>query len=286
MDKLLGKESAKGSSTRPGLATPSVFRAGNHVVEAFTQLRQPEHSNYESADVGCDDQLKLPARTTTMTSPEAKRAPSRRRPAEQDDFRRRPSEGSDSEAKSDSEDMPQMSLFGRLWTLLDRMITEQTVAYMGVSSVDDFKLAEEARRLENDDDTRYKEITRREILSERILLAAAELRLRLKFQASIEYEIVELIKTLRLSESMVVLDSREDMALALVFIKSLLPKIPSLEISFTSTSTSSEVTESPSQQTAPTAAYRAAVTSCALSVEAVDILVDMVHGGRWLNRHI
>ncbi|RUS17415.1 hypothetical protein BC937DRAFT_88856, partial [Endogone sp. FLAS-F59071] len=126
---------------------------------------------------------------------------------------------------------PQMSFFGRVWTLLDRMVTPHTRLFLRELEGSDRGYEGTARAEREDGREREEEeegmATRRNIFSEKILEAYVILRPQLLLTTYIESDLLRLIGTLRLADqSAVVLDPAENWALCLVFVRALAECIP------------------------------------------------------------
>ncbi|KAI8378697.1 Rtr1/RPAP2 family-domain-containing protein [Choanephora cucurbitarum] len=116
---------------------------------------------------------------------------------------------------------PELSLFGTIWTMLDHMTTKATRTYL-------YELQQNKQRIDIPtllkDNNLVDEATylRGQILSERILDTYGTLRAQLDIKENLEDDIVNVIKTFRLSDaSMVALNAAQCYMFSLVLTKSL-----------------------------------------------------------------
>jgi len=118
--------------------------------------------------------------------------------------------------------VPNLSLFGKIWTNISRMITNETRLYLN-DKIDEDKLNE---LLLVDDDIMN---TRKDILITNIMKSYSSIKLEHKIVTSIEDELILLIKSFIVNESMVVLSSVEYWVLTVVFLKALTKRNKTLE---------------------------------------------------------
>ncbi|CAG8694724.1 339_t:CDS:2 [Cetraspora pellucida] len=116
----------------------------------------------------------------------------------------------------------QMSLFGKIWTALDRMTTPRTRKhFQGVNSL----------TLNNDDSSPLCDdvmIMRLQIFTEKIMQCFNLLKKQLHITANIESELIELTSTFTFDNSSVMLTDLENHILCMVFIYTLSIDIPEL----------------------------------------------------------
>ncbi|CAG8751000.1 9084_t:CDS:2, partial [Racocetra persica] len=116
----------------------------------------------------------------------------------------------------------QMSLFGKIWTALDRMTTPRTRRhFQGVNSL----------TLNNDDSSSLCDdvmIMRLQIFTEKIMQCFNLLKKQLHITANIESELIELTSTFTFDNSSVMLTDLENHILCMVFIYALSIDIPEL----------------------------------------------------------
>ncbi|KAI8378336.1 Rtr1/RPAP2 family-domain-containing protein [Blakeslea trispora] len=122
--------------------------------------------------------------------------------------------------KKKKSNKPELSLFGTIWTMLDYMTTKATRIYL-------YELEQNKQRLDPSTllkDSRVDEASylRGQILSERVLDTYSTLRAQLDIKENLEDDIVNVIKTFRLSDaSMVALNAAQCYMFSLVLTKSL-----------------------------------------------------------------
>ncbi|KAG2202125.1 hypothetical protein INT47_008097 [Mucor saturninus] len=117
--------------------------------------------------------------------------------------------------------VPELSLFGTIWTILDHMTTKATRVYLHELHTNHRRVDIATLLQENDltDDSAY---LRGHIFSERILDTYGIVRTQLNIRENMEDDIVNVIKTFRLSDaSMVALNPAQCYMMTLVLIKSL-----------------------------------------------------------------
>ncbi|KAI8096607.1 Rtr1/RPAP2 family-domain-containing protein [Halteromyces radiatus] len=115
---------------------------------------------------------------------------------------------------------PEMSLFGKIWTMLDRMTTKSTRLFLttlaeGSNSSSSVQLLEE-------DGLDHDNMLRGHIFSEKILETYGLIRTQLGILGELEMDLVNLIRTFRFTDAtMVVLDSTQTYMMTLVLFKTL-----------------------------------------------------------------
>ncbi|KAG9295940.1 hypothetical protein G9A89_011792, partial [Geosiphon pyriformis] len=124
--------------------------------------------------------------------------------------------------------IPKMSMFGKIWTALDRMTTQQTRQYMYIlrsCQIQEVKTVLANQAVKN-------EIMnmRINIFSEKIIESYNFLRPHLGIPISIEDELLGLMRTFTLESSSVILNDLENNILCLVFVYALSMEIPRLRI--------------------------------------------------------
>jgi len=110
--------------------------------------------------------------------------------------------------------VPTLSLFGKIWTNISSMITNETRLYLNNKVTED----ELNEMLMVDDEIMN---TRKDILITNIMKSFSSIKLEHGITTSIEDELILLIKSFIVSESMVVLSSVEYWILTVVFLKAL-----------------------------------------------------------------
>ncbi|ORY56234.1 hypothetical protein LY90DRAFT_669419 [Neocallimastix californiae] len=118
--------------------------------------------------------------------------------------------------------IPTLSLFGKTWTTISRMITNETRLFLN-SKISEDELNE---MLLVDDDIMN---TRKDILITNIMKSFSSIKLEHGIITSIENELILLIKSFVVNESMVVLSSVEYWTLTVVFLKALTKRNKLLE---------------------------------------------------------
>lgn len=113
--------------------------------------------------------------------------------------------------------VPTLSLFGQIWTTISRMITNETKLFLN-NKVTENELNE---MLLVDDDIMN---TRKNILISNIMKSYSSIKLEHKIMTAIEDELILLIKSFIVNESMVILSSVEYWILTVVFLKALTKK--------------------------------------------------------------
>ncbi|CAG8608200.1 1186_t:CDS:2 [Acaulospora morrowiae] len=127
----------------------------------------------------------------------------------------------------------QMSLFGRIWTALDRMTTSYTRFYfkkLGLLNIDDADtkqkvVLEEPYRNPEDNEIM---ITRIQIFTEKVMECFYLLKSQLSITVNIESELIELMSTFTLDNTSVMRSNLENNILCMVFIYALSVDIPQL----------------------------------------------------------
>ncbi|KAI8340644.1 Rtr1/RPAP2 family-domain-containing protein [Chlamydoabsidia padenii] len=120
---------------------------------------------------------------------------------------------------------PEMSLFGKIWTMLDRMTTKSTRLYLSSLAA----TAEEGQpgantqlQLLEEDGLTEDNYLRGHIFSEKILESYALVRSQLGIKGELEMDMVNLIRTFSFTDAtMVVLDSNQTYMISLVLFKTL-----------------------------------------------------------------
>ncbi|KAI7905605.1 Rtr1/RPAP2 family-domain-containing protein [Cokeromyces recurvatus] len=117
--------------------------------------------------------------------------------------------------------IPELSLFGTIWTMLDHMTTRATRVYL--NELQNTKQRMDVTDLLKEDRLIDEAIfLRGQIFSERILDTYGIIRAQLDIKENLEDDIINIIKTFKFSDaSMVALDPAQCYMMALVFIKSL-----------------------------------------------------------------
>ncbi|ORX49277.1 hypothetical protein BCR36DRAFT_328330 [Piromyces finnis] len=118
--------------------------------------------------------------------------------------------------------VPNLSLFGKIWTNISSMITKETKLFLN-NKIDEDELNE---LLLVDDEIMN---TRKDILITNIMKSYSSIKLEHEIVLSIEDELILLIKSLIVSETMVVLSSVEYWILTVVFLKALTKRIKIIE---------------------------------------------------------
>ncbi|CAO3616868.1 unnamed protein product [Cunninghamella echinulata] len=115
---------------------------------------------------------------------------------------------------------PEMSLFGKIWTLLDRMTTKATRQFLAsLNNGGDLTLL-------NENGSNNADLLRGQIFSEKVLEMYGVIRSQMGIKGELELDIVNLIRTFHFAEaSMVVLDPEQTYMLTLVLFKSLAPDL-------------------------------------------------------------
>ncbi|CAG8436949.1 uncharacterized protein OCT59_005443 [Rhizophagus irregularis] len=122
----------------------------------------------------------------------------------------------------------QMSLFGKIWTALDRMSTPNTRQYFKSINNGQFKKGNDSamRRIPITDDENM--LMRIQIFSEKIIECFHILRKPLSITTSIERELIDLMCTFTFDTATVVLNDLENNVLCMVFLYALSMDIPEL----------------------------------------------------------
>ncbi|GBB86676.1 hypothetical protein RclHR1_13050005 [Rhizophagus clarus] len=122
----------------------------------------------------------------------------------------------------------QMSLFGKIWTALDRMSTSNTRQYFKNLNNGQFKKGNDSavRHIPITDDENM--LMRIQIFSEKIIECFHILRKPLAITASIERELIDLMCTFTFDTATVVLNDLENNVLCMVFLYALSMDIPEL----------------------------------------------------------
>ncbi|CAO3600229.1 unnamed protein product [Absidia cylindrospora] len=117
---------------------------------------------------------------------------------------------------------PEMSLFGKIWTMLDRMTTKSTRLYLT-------SLAENTGKhvqLLEEDGLTDDSLLRGHIFSEKILESYGLIRSQLGIKGDLESDMVNLIRTFRFADAtMVVLDASQTYMMTLVLFKTLVSDV-------------------------------------------------------------
>ncbi|ORZ25981.1 Rtr1/RPAP2 family-domain-containing protein [Absidia repens] len=122
---------------------------------------------------------------------------------------------------------PEMSLFGKIWTMLDRMTTKSTRLYLTslAKEEEDGNTGKHVQLLEEDgltDDS----LLRGHIFSEKILESYGLIRSQLGIKGDLESDMVNLIRTFRFADAtMVVLDASQTYMMTLVLFKTLVSDV-------------------------------------------------------------
>ncbi|EPB92652.1 hypothetical protein HMPREF1544_00381 [Mucor circinelloides 1006PhL] len=118
--------------------------------------------------------------------------------------------------------IPELSLFGTIWTMLDHMTTKATRIYLNELQ-NNHQRVDVSQLLASENDLMDEAIyLRGQIFSERILDTYGIIRAQLDIKENLEDDIVNVIKTFKLSDaSMVALNPAQCYMMALVLIKSL-----------------------------------------------------------------
>ncbi|KAI9491021.1 Rtr1/RPAP2 family-domain-containing protein [Zychaea mexicana] len=126
-------------------------------------------------------------------------------------------------SKKKKRQVPEMSLFGKIWTMTDRLTTKTTRRYFEeLKSQSQVNMRE--LLCEEDDNTIRDEVSlmRGQIFSERILETYGLVRAQMGLENALENDIINLIQTFRFADaSMVVLNSSEAYMMTLVLFKAL-----------------------------------------------------------------
>ncbi|ORX99582.1 hypothetical protein K493DRAFT_335698 [Basidiobolus meristosporus CBS 931.73] len=129
----------------------------------------------------------------------------------------------------------QLSLFGKLWTFLDKCVTTDTRQYMkSLRTEVPFSMC----NLVADTDEEHRNLLRQNMLSEKMISTLSALRAEYRITTIVENELIGLVGTLVLDESMVVLDPAEDILLCTIFLDAISRYFPSLDREMTEASSS------------------------------------------------
>ncbi|CAO3608218.1 unnamed protein product [Cunninghamella blakesleeana] len=116
---------------------------------------------------------------------------------------------------------PEMSLFGKIWTLVDRLTTKTTRQFLA-----SLKNGGDLTLLLNESDINNADLLRGQIFSEKVLEMYGVIRSQMGIREEIELDIVNLIRTFHFAEaSMVVLEPDQTYMFTLVLFKALAPDL-------------------------------------------------------------
>ncbi|KAI8142383.1 Rtr1/RPAP2 family-domain-containing protein [Fennellomyces sp. T-0311] len=126
-------------------------------------------------------------------------------------------------SKKKRRQVPEMSLFGKIWTMTDRLTTKATRKYFEELRQQSRVDMRELLREEGDSTSRDEaSLMRGQIFSERILETYSLVRAQMGLRDTLESDILDLIQTFRFADaSMVVLNSAEAYMMTLVLFKAL-----------------------------------------------------------------
>ncbi|CDH56433.1 hypothetical protein RO3G_09153 [Lichtheimia corymbifera JMRC:FSU:9682] len=119
--------------------------------------------------------------------------------------------------------LPEMSLFGKIWTMTDRLTTKATRRYFDELRLTDTVdvreiLIQEQQHGQNDESA----LMRGQIFSEKILETFSIIRAQIGFENKLEDDLIDLIQTFKFNDaSMVVLDGSQAYMMTLVLFKAL-----------------------------------------------------------------
>ncbi|KAJ1667929.1 hypothetical protein EV178_000863 [Coemansia sp. RSA 1646] len=124
---------------------------------------------------------------------------------------------------------PPLSLFGRMWTLIDRIATNQTIKYLG-----DLKKCESDSGMSLNISEYYSSpgdtsmMMRQNLFSDNTIIELDKVRAKLRIARDLRHELRTLVSTLELSSKMVVFKKPEQQLLGIVLLLALARSIDSL----------------------------------------------------------
>ncbi|KAK9765580.1 hypothetical protein K7432_005968 [Basidiobolus ranarum] len=133
---------------------------------------------------------------------------------------KKPKKASSTSRKKEKKPKPTMhlSLFGKMWTFLDKCVTTETRQF--IKSLKNEKSSPRCY-LSTNSDEEHRNLLRQNILSEKIISTMSALRAEYRINVSVENELIGLMGTFILDESMAVLDPAEDILLCTIFLEAI-----------------------------------------------------------------